>query len=167
MPIPLLFAPDLNKSHVGLCNGRPCIEFIVTDPDGICPPYFKTSAGLLFLDDMAPQISTLLRRYAAGDGSVREPLTDAAACLGYLDDQLAEQERVLASQRLSTVRPTWSTTSGTWSSGGLLTALSSAGDLSRTRTITTTTEQRQVLSSINTVQAELVRLEGLIVGAVR
>jgi hypothetical protein len=165
--MPILFAPDLNKTHIGLCNGRPCIEFIVTDPDGICPSPFKNASGQMFLDEAAPAITTLLRRYAAGDGSVREPLVDAAACLGYLDDQLGEQERLLASQRLSSVRPSWSTTSGTWSSAGLLTALSSAGDLSRTRTITTTTEQRQVLSSINTVQAELVRLEDLIVTALR
>ena len=165
--MPILFAPDLNKTHIGLCNGRPCIEFIVTDPDGICPSPFKNAAGQMFLDEAAPAITTLLRRYAAGDGSVREPLVDAAACLGFLDDQLNVQERLLASQRLSSVRPTWSTTSGTWSSAGLLTALSSAGDLSRTRAITTTTEQRQVLSSINTVQAELVRLEDLIVTALR
>ncbi|MBL8616792.1 MAG: hypothetical protein JNM72_14360 [Deltaproteobacteria bacterium] len=165
--MPILFAPDLDKSHIGFCNGRPCIEFIVTDPDGICPGDFKNIAGQMFLDDAAPTISTLLRRLAAGDGSVREPLTDVAACLGYLDDQLGVQERLLASQRLSSVRPTWSSTAGTWSSGGLLTALSSAGDLSRTRTITTTTEQRQVLSSINTVQAELVRLEDQIITALR
>jgi hypothetical protein len=165
--MPILFAPDLNKTHIGLCNGRPCIEFIVTDPDGICPSPFKNAAGQMFLDEAAPAITTLLRRYAAGDGSVREPLVDAAACLGFLDDQLNVQERLLASQRLSSVRPTWSSTAGTWSSGELLTALSSAGDLSRTRAITTTTEQRQVLSSINTVQAELVRLEDLIVTALR